>query len=113
MPRDWREDRHYDHFDTLGLSGLAWECLRRNENYCAAWRRADGDTSVADWGLRFPGRSGARRPRSAGLLESRRRAGHHPTHRAASDRLSDRSASSARAARANAQRSWPQMGATR
>lgn len=59
MPRDWREDRHYDHFDRLGLSGLAWECLRRNEDYCAAWRHTDGDTRVADWGLRFPGRSGA------------------------------------------------------
>ncbi len=57
MPRDWRDDRHYDYFDTLGLSGLAWECLRRNDTYRAAWRRGGSDTRVAEWGLRFRSRS--------------------------------------------------------
>ncbi|WP_372097780.1 transcriptional regulator domain-containing protein [Tistrella mobilis] len=111
MPRDWREDRHYDHFDTLGLSGLAWECLRRNEDYCAAWRRADRDTRVADWGLRFPGRSGARRARNAGILEPRRRARCRSPDRADPDRPAERFAGSDRAARADAQRSWTHVGA--
>lgn len=56
MPRDWRDDRTYDHFDTLDLSGLAWECLRRNERYRADYpqMRSDGG-DAAVWGLRFPG----------------------------------------------------------
>ena len=33
MPSDWRDDKQYDHFDDLGVSGLAWECLRRNSRY--------------------------------------------------------------------------------
>lgn len=59
MARDWRDDRAYDHFDDLDVSGLAWECLRRNESYradYAAMLSGSGDPSV--WGLRFPGRSG-------------------------------------------------------
>ena len=39
MSRDWRDDQAYDHFDSLDLSGLAWECLRRNEDYCADYER--------------------------------------------------------------------------
>lgn len=57
MPDNWRDDRAYDHFDTLGLSGLAWECLRRNAGYRSAYRGllAEGG-GAADWGLRFRGR---------------------------------------------------------
>lgn len=56
MPKDWRDDRAYDHFDTLDLSGLAWECLRRNERYRASYSRMLREGSgAAVWGLRFPG----------------------------------------------------------
>ena len=62
MPRDWRDDRAYDHFDSLDLSGLAWECLRRNEHYRADYERmSDRGDAPADWGLRFPRRSQHRR----------------------------------------------------
>ena len=39
MSRNWRDDRAYDHFDSLDVSGLAWECLRRNEGYRADYAR--------------------------------------------------------------------------
>lgn len=52
---DWRDDRAYDHFDTLDLSGLAWECLRRNERYRLAYPQMHSDGSAAVWGLRFRG----------------------------------------------------------
>lgn len=56
MPGNWRDDRAYDHFDTLGLSGLAWECLRRNIVYRSAYRRMQAEGGgAADWGLRFRG----------------------------------------------------------
>lgn len=56
MPGNWRDDRAYDHFDTLGLSGLAWECLRRNIGYRSAYRRMQAEGgAAADWGLRFRG----------------------------------------------------------
>lgn len=55
MPTDWRDDNQYDHFDDLDISGLAWECLRRNMGYRKDYdrMREDGGTP-ADWGLRFP-----------------------------------------------------------
>ncbi len=58
----------------LGLDapGRAWEYLRRNAGYEADWRRhgrPQRDAAAAravrraePWGLRFPGRSRARRP---------------------------------------------------
>ncbi|MEM8993008.1 MAG: DUF6499 domain-containing protein [Pseudomonadota bacterium] len=56
MPSDWRDSRAYDYFDTLDVSGLAWECLRRNEQYRAEYPRLQAaGGSAADWGLRFPG----------------------------------------------------------
>ena len=46
----------YRHFDSLDLSGLAWECLRRNSDYRATYPQIrDGLRSPAVWGLRFPG----------------------------------------------------------
>ncbi|MEO3431877.1 DUF6499 domain-containing protein [Inquilinus sp. CAU 1745] len=56
MPKDWRDDHGYDHFDGLDISGLAWECLRRNDTYqsgYAGMRSGGGDP--ATWALRFPG----------------------------------------------------------
>jgi len=56
MIRNWRDDAAYAHFKSLDLSGLAWECLRRNSNYRADYPlMRDGLKSPAAWGLRFPG----------------------------------------------------------
>ena len=76
MSRDWRDDQAYDHFDSLNLSGLAWECLRRNEDYRADYERMRrGGRAPADWGLRFPRRSRHRRTQRPGLLAARDRTG--------------------------------------
>ena len=59
----WRSSAQYDHLDELTASDLAWEWLRRNDDY-----DADFEASIADhgdpqplterirqrWGLRFP-----------------------------------------------------------
>ena len=56
MPKDWRDDHSYDHFDGLNISGLAWECLRRNEDYRQTYASTQGGGGApAAWGLRFPG----------------------------------------------------------
>lgn len=56
MPKDWRDDRAYNHFDSLDVSGLAWECLRRNDRYRVTYARRHSDDGGATlWGLRFPG----------------------------------------------------------
>ena len=58
MSNDWRDDDKYDHFDKLGISGLAWECLRRNEDYRKNYDlMRKGGGAPAAWGLRFPCRS--------------------------------------------------------
>lgn len=59
MLKDWLDDRTYDHFDDLDLSGLAWECLRRNKDYQSDYASGRDDGACASWGLRFPCRSGA------------------------------------------------------
>jgi hypothetical protein len=69
MARDWRDEQAYQNFDHLDVSGLAWECLRRNESYradYAAMQSGSGDPTA--WGLRFPSRSGPRSARRAGFL---------------------------------------------
>ncbi|MDY7096570.1 MAG: DUF6499 domain-containing protein [Pseudomonadota bacterium] len=69
MPADWRDDHQYDHFDQLDISGLAWECLRRNTHYRKDYdMMQEGGGAPADWGLRFPGRPGAQRTWRPGLL---------------------------------------------
>jgi hypothetical protein len=71
MPTDWRDEHAYDHFDGLGISGLAWECLRRNSHYRADYDRMQkGGGAPADWGLRFPRRPEAQRAPCSGLLAS-------------------------------------------
>ena len=56
MTKDWQDEAAYKHFDRLDLSGLAWECLRRNSDYRANYpRMRDGLKSPAACGLRFPG----------------------------------------------------------
>ncbi|MFZ5610284.1 MAG: transcriptional regulator domain-containing protein [Pseudomonadota bacterium] len=71
MPTDWRDEQAYAHFDDLGISGLAWECLRRNSHYRADYDRMQkGGGAPADWGLRFPRRPTAQCARRADLLAS-------------------------------------------
>lgn len=62
----WRLPARYDHVDDLTASDLAWEWLRRNDDYDQDFE-ALGGTDVdrqaltekirQQWGLRFPGRS--------------------------------------------------------
>ena len=81
---DWRDDRVYDHFDDLDVSGLAWECLRRNERYEATYPlMLHGRATPADWGLRFPRRSEHRRTHRARLLARRYRTRSRQSDRAA------------------------------
>ncbi len=59
----WRLPARYDHVDDLTASDLAWEWLRRNDDYehdFDALGSADADQQVLtekirqQWGLRFP-----------------------------------------------------------
>ena len=59
----WRSSAEYDHLDTLTPSDLAWEWLRRNDDYDADYEASATErgapTSVNEqiqqrWGLRFP-----------------------------------------------------------
>ncbi len=74
---NWRSAAAYERLETLTASDLAWEWLRRNEEY-----RADFEAFITDqgsqelrlgrirrrWGLRFRGRSPHPGTRSARLL---------------------------------------------
>jgi len=60
---------HYDHVDDLTASDLAWEWLRRNDDYdhdyetlgsADAHRQALIEKIRRQWGVRFPDRSPAR-----------------------------------------------------
>jgi hypothetical protein len=67
----WRAAAAYLY--TLDLDGpaLAWEYLRRHPAYCADWSdtpRAERSSGAARWGLRFCGRSAARRAPGASAL---------------------------------------------
>ena len=61
----WRSSADYDHVEDLTASNLAWEWLRRNEEYdkdfqALAGSDADLEPLTEDirqrWGLRFPDR---------------------------------------------------------
>jgi hypothetical protein len=60
---DWRSASAYEYLQDLNSSGLAWEFLRRNQEYRADYTnhefRAALDAGVAGrerrWGLRFRG----------------------------------------------------------
>lgn len=54
MARDWRNDADYEYIHDLDAAGLAWECLRRNSAYRAAFSSMTDRDALA-WGLRFPG----------------------------------------------------------
>lgn len=76
----WREQHSYDFFDDLTNEGLAWECLRRQEQYQRRYRALVADhadnspLSLGDqrrWGLRFPRAAKPLRVRANRLLVSR------------------------------------------
>ena len=89
MPGNWRNESDYDYFDTLDLGGLAWECVRRNARYRAAFP-AMSRRSALTWGLRFPCRSSARREQCDGALDARGGSGRRDRHHRASGRSTHR-----------------------
>ncbi len=74
-PGEWRINEAYDYFDALGSEQIAFEFLRRDEDYAASYRELredDPDPTTtappafsARWGLRF--RSGSDAPRGSSL----------------------------------------------
>ena len=61
---DWRSAPAYDYFDDLGPDQVAFEFLRRNEDYATDFAKlsvspkgADPPRTLTQWGLRFRGRS--------------------------------------------------------
>lgn len=74
---DWRSERAYDYVEDLDPTELAWEFLRRNPAYQAAYKALTSRNSATDedksalaahWGLRSPGRPPPLRPASADIL---------------------------------------------
>ena len=87
MPSDWRDDKQYDHFDDLGVSGLAWECLRRNSRYRDDYElMREGGDAPADWGLRFRCKPTAQRTQRSDFLASNRSTRRRSTDRCSSGR---------------------------
>jgi hypothetical protein len=72
--RDWRNSTPYDLAETLPVSGLAWEFLRRDDDYDGAYRGAvkqsveAADRAAGRWGLRFRPGSSPGRYRGGGAL---------------------------------------------
>lgn len=73
----WRSAAAYEHLETLTASDLAWEWLRRNEDYRADFKALMADRDNPDqwldrirrrWGLRFRCRPADPGTRSPGLL---------------------------------------------
>ncbi|WP_299631963.1 DUF6499 domain-containing protein [uncultured Roseobacter sp.] len=78
MPTNWRDETNYDYIENLDASGLAWECLRRNPDYRAAFPNMT-ENEAAAWGLRFPRRSRAQGDGGEALLEAIHCTGRHNT----------------------------------
>ena len=60
---DWRNGLAYEYFDDLGPDQVAFEFLRRNEDYAAEFAKLrqlpeteDPPPALTQWGLRFRGR---------------------------------------------------------
>ena len=77
-PSQWRASTSYDYFDDLGISDLAWECLRRNVDYQRDYAKAlkemdDPEQATASfrlrWGLQFPRPPKPQRYRGTGPLD--------------------------------------------
>ena len=65
---DWQSPAAYEHAKDIAAAGMAWEYLRRDDDYRRAFQRikmlaapkAGGRKAFSErWGLRFPCRSGA------------------------------------------------------
>ncbi|WP_415434395.1 transcriptional regulator domain-containing protein [Acetobacter orientalis] len=65
---DWQSPAAYEHAKDIAAAGMAWEYLRRDDEYCRAFQRmktlpvpkSGGRKAFSErWGLRFPCRSGA------------------------------------------------------
>lgn len=73
----WRDRERYDYLGALTPEGLAWECLRRNDQYQEEYRRLVSPREDASpltpaqqerWGLRFRGATRAFGPGTRRLL---------------------------------------------
>ena len=76
----WRSSERYEYVEDLVSPELAWEWLRRNEDYqrafAAVQTEPNTDTAATEaatyrWGLRFPGVAGPRCQRGRAHLDSR------------------------------------------
>jgi len=65
---DWQSPAAYEHAQDIAAAGMAWEYLRRDDEYRRAFQRMKtlaapkpvGSKAFSErWGLRFPCRSGA------------------------------------------------------
>lgn len=76
---DWRSEERYAGLRELSAPALAWEFLRRNDDYQADFKRIKaevasggtgraGDARLAFWGLSFRRGSGACGAGAAGVL---------------------------------------------
>ncbi|WP_141300921.1 transcriptional regulator domain-containing protein [Komagataeibacter diospyri] len=64
---DWQSPAAYEHAQDIAAADMAWEYLRRDDEYCRAFQRMTtlrapkprGSKAFSKrWGLRFPCRSG-------------------------------------------------------
>jgi hypothetical protein len=79
MTEDWRSEERYAGLRELSAPALAWEFLRRNDEYQADFKRIKaevasggtarvGDARLAFWGLSFRCGPGAGGANAAGVL---------------------------------------------
>ena len=87
----WRLSERYEYVESLVSPELAWEWLRRNEDYQrdfeAAHVESNADTAATEatrskWGLRFPVVAGPRRQGGRAHLGSHREHRHRDSDRA-------------------------------
>lgn len=88
----WRSSERYEYVERLVSPELAWEWLRRNEDYQrdfeAAQVEPDAGTmateaTMSKWGLRFPAVAGPRRQRGRAHLGAHREHWRRTTDRTA------------------------------
>lgn len=77
--KEWRTSSGYDFMDEVDTDSLAWECLRRNEDYqkdfsnslaSAQAARNQAENIRTRWGLRFPRTAQPHRPGTARILDT-------------------------------------------
>lgn len=76
----WQSNASYNYVDQLSIAGIAWEWLRRNQEYQrdfarylrtagAQARTAQASGMAERWGLRFPGPSKPDKPDTVDILD--------------------------------------------